>query len=120
MVEELLLCLGGRIGYWAGDVKKLMSDIEALQPTILPGVPRIFERIYAGVQEKVLRGGGWGRGATILPGVPRIFERIYVGVQEKVVRGGGGVAVGGCGGGSGGEGGGGRGVCGEASDGWMS
>lgn len=53
VAEETFLCIGGRIGYWQGDVKKLMDDIDSLKPTIFVGVPRIFDRIYTGVSEKV-------------------------------------------------------------------
>ena len=34
------------------DAKALVGDIQALRPTILAGVPRIFDRIYAGVMAK--------------------------------------------------------------------
>jgi long-chain acyl-CoA synthetase len=38
---------GGRIGFYSGDVLKLVSiDIPALKPEIFPSVPRIYNRIY--------------------------------------------------------------------------
>jgi long-chain acyl-CoA synthetase len=48
-----MLHLGASIGYWQGDPRKLMDDIAALRPTIFAAVPRIFERVYAGVQDAV-------------------------------------------------------------------
>lgn len=45
----MLLSKGGRIGYFRGDVKLLVDDIAALQPTIFVGVPRVFDRIYSGI-----------------------------------------------------------------------
>lgn len=51
--EELFLYLGGRVGYWRGDIKGLVDDIGELKPTIFIGVPRVFERIYTGVNAKV-------------------------------------------------------------------
>ena len=66
-----MLSLGASIGYFQGDVRKLIDDIGALRPTMFVGVPRVFERIYDGVQGQVRgssvveegRGrGGEGRG----------------------------------------------------------
>lgn len=37
-------------------VQLLVEDIAALRPTMFAGVPRVFDRIYAGVMAKV---GGW-------------------------------------------------------------
>jgi len=55
--EEFMLSVGGKVGYWQGEVPKLLDDIGLLKPTLFPGVPRIFERIYQGVQQKVAEGG---------------------------------------------------------------
>ena len=48
-----MLYLGASIGYWRGDIKGLVEDIAALRPTLFCGVPRVFDRIYAGVISKV-------------------------------------------------------------------
>jgi len=53
VVEEYMLHVGGSIGYWQGDVKKLMDDIGALRPTVFVGVPRVFERICGGIRDQV-------------------------------------------------------------------
>jgi hypothetical protein len=53
--EELVLYTGGSIGFWRGDIKLLVEDIEALKPTLFAGVPRVYDRIYAGVVAKVRR-----------------------------------------------------------------
>lgn len=45
---------GGRIGFSSGDVKLLTDDMQALQPTIFPTVPRILNRIYDKVSPYVL------------------------------------------------------------------
>eukprot|EP00798_Chlamydomonas_sp_ICE-L_P002723 gene2723-12596_t len=57
VVEELMMYFGSSIGYWQGDIKKLMDDIGALKPTLFAGVPRVFERIYNGVIDQVRAGG---------------------------------------------------------------
>ena len=54
----MLLSVGSRIGYFQGDVKLLVEDIEALKPTIFVGVPRVFDRIYSGITTKVDAAGG--------------------------------------------------------------
>ncbi|CAI7781178.1 unnamed protein product [Closterium sp. NIES-54] len=56
--EELITYFGGAIGFWRGDVKLLTEDIAELKPTFFCGVPRIFDRIYAGVKAKVEAAGG--------------------------------------------------------------
>eukprot|EP00201_Polytomella_parva_P016462 CAMPEP_0175058366 /NCGR_PEP_ID=MMETSP0052_2-20121109/11809_1 /TAXON_ID=51329 ORGANISM="Polytomella parva, Strain SAG 63-3" /NCGR_SAMPLE_ID=MMETSP0052_2 /ASSEMBLY_ACC=CAM_ASM_000194 /LENGTH=825 /DNA_ID=CAMNT_0016323741 /DNA_START=125 /DNA_END=2598 /DNA_ORIENTATION=- len=64
VVEELMIYSGSCIGYWQGDVRKVTDDIMALRPTIFAGVPRVFDRIYAGILQQ-LRGGGEGRGEVM-------------------------------------------------------
>jgi long-chain acyl-CoA synthetase len=46
MVEVAMFASGGRVGYFQGNIKLLMDDIQALKPTIFAGVPRIFSRVY--------------------------------------------------------------------------
>ncbi|XP_049851618.1 uncharacterized protein LOC126326519 isoform X2 [Schistocerca gregaria] len=40
------LLVGASAGFWRGDINGLLDDIQALRPTILVGVPRVFDRIY--------------------------------------------------------------------------
>jgi len=49
VTEEMFLAGGGAIAYWQGDAKKLLDDVAAAKPTLFCGVPRIFDRVYAGV-----------------------------------------------------------------------
>jgi long-chain acyl-CoA synthetase len=56
IIEEMILYIGGAIGYWRGDIKGLIDDIGCLKPTVFCGVPRVFERVYAGVITKVEEG----------------------------------------------------------------
>ncbi|PVU88117.1 hypothetical protein BB559_005720 [Furculomyces boomerangus] len=60
-VENHITLAGGTIGYYCGDVTKILEDSRALQPTMFPGVPRILTRIYdaiiaATVNAKGLKG----------------------------------------------------------------
>ena len=40
-----------------GDVKKIMEDAEALQPTFFVAVPRVLERLMGGIKAKVAKQG---------------------------------------------------------------
>jgi long-chain acyl-CoA synthetase len=56
MIEFSVLDIGGTMAFWSGDPKKLLDDIRTAQPTYLPSVPRVFEKIYtaanAGIAEQ--------------------------------------------------------------------
>ncbi|XP_076895073.1 long chain acyl-CoA synthetase 4-like [Bidens hawaiensis] len=56
VIEECFIHHGGRIGFWRGDVKLLLEDIGELKPTIFCAVPRVLERIYSGLQQKINSG----------------------------------------------------------------
>jgi long-chain acyl-CoA synthetase len=52
---------GSTIAYWSLDPKKIIDDVAEVQPTYLPSVPRIFEKIYTkasaaeGVKKELLK-----------------------------------------------------------------
>ncbi|XP_027955493.1 long-chain-fatty-acid--CoA ligase 1 isoform X2 [Eumetopias jubatus] len=50
MYEQLLqcvmLCHGAKIGFFQGDIRLLMDDLKALQPTVFPVVPRLLNRMF--------------------------------------------------------------------------
>ncbi|CAN4127216.1 unnamed protein product [Withania somnifera] len=56
-IEECFINRGASIGFWRGDVKLLTEDIGELKPTIFCAVPRVLDRIYSGLQQKVSSGG---------------------------------------------------------------
>jgi len=57
-VQFAVLAVGGSVGFFQANVKKLVEDIQELEPTLLPGVPRVFQRIYQKVFEGVNTAGG--------------------------------------------------------------
>ncbi|GFZ16399.1 AMP-dependent synthetase and ligase family protein [Actinidia rufa] len=57
VIEECFISHGASIGFWRGDVKLLTEDIAELKPTIFCAVPRVLERIYSGLQQKISAGG---------------------------------------------------------------
>ncbi|XP_053315280.1 long-chain-fatty-acid--CoA ligase 1 isoform X2 [Spea bombifrons] len=46
LVQCVVICHGARIGYFQGDIRLLMDDLKALQPTIFPVVPRLLNRMF--------------------------------------------------------------------------
>jgi len=48
---------GGRVGYYQGDIRKIGEDWKDLRPTILVGVPRVFNKTYEKFKLKVSKSG---------------------------------------------------------------
>ncbi|KAL0016000.1 hypothetical protein SO802_003069 [Lithocarpus litseifolius] len=57
VIEELFILTGASIGFWRGDVKLLVEDLGELKPTIFCAVPRVLDRIYSGLNQKISSGG---------------------------------------------------------------
>lgn len=49
--ENTVYMMGGCVGFYSGDIKKLPEDMKALRPTIMPAVPRLLNRIYDKVSD---------------------------------------------------------------------
>jgi long-chain acyl-CoA synthetase len=58
IVQMLALARGATLAYWRGDPKKILDEIKEVQPTLLPSVPRIFEKIHTVATSKVDEAGG--------------------------------------------------------------
>lgn len=39
--------------YWRGDIKKMVDDMKIIRPNYIPMVPRIMNRVFDGVNEKL-------------------------------------------------------------------
>lgn len=57
IIETHCIHKGCSIGFWQGDVRCLMEDIQELKPTMFSGVPRVYDRIYTGISNKISSGG---------------------------------------------------------------
>ncbi|KAK3021769.1 hypothetical protein RJ639_045091 [Escallonia herrerae] len=57
IIETYCIYRGSSIGFWQGDVRYMVEDLLELKPTIFCGVPRVYDRIYAGIMHKVSLGG---------------------------------------------------------------
>lgn len=49
---------GVAVGFFQGDVTKLLDDLATLRPTVFPSVPRLFNRIYDKLVQGVAVAGG--------------------------------------------------------------
>ncbi|KAJ6844220.1 putative long chain acyl-CoA synthetase 6, peroxisomal isoform X1 [Iris pallida] len=49
---------GVAVGFYQGDNLKLMDDMAVLRPTLFASVPRLYNRIYAGIMNAVKQSGG--------------------------------------------------------------
>ncbi|XP_052805892.1 long-chain-fatty-acid--CoA ligase 5-like isoform X2 [Mya arenaria] len=50
--QQLLYLYGARIGFFSGDIKLLLDDLQTLRPTFFISVPRLLNKIY----DKVMSG----------------------------------------------------------------
>jgi long-chain acyl-CoA synthetase len=46
MAHVTMYGLGYKIGYFSGDIKKVIGDLKACKPIVLPVVPRLLNRVY--------------------------------------------------------------------------
>ncbi|CAO2144450.1 unnamed protein product [Urochloa humidicola] len=57
VIENYCISKGASIGFWLGDIRYLMEDVHVMKPTIFCGVPRVYDRIYTGIHQKIESGG---------------------------------------------------------------
>ncbi|GAM27876.1 hypothetical protein SAMD00019534_110520 [Acytostelium subglobosum LB1] len=55
VVVALSFHYGARVGIFCGDTTKILTEVKSLRPTLFIGVPRVFERIKAGVFKEVAK-----------------------------------------------------------------
>ena len=58
VVQFLSLACGATLAYWQGDPKKIIDEVAEVEPTLLPSVPRIFEKIHTVATSKAREAGG--------------------------------------------------------------
>ncbi|XP_056586260.1 long-chain-fatty-acid--CoA ligase 6 isoform X4 [Triplophysa dalaica] len=88
LIESVVICHGGRIGFFQGDIRLLPDDMKALRPTIFPVVPRLLNRMYdkifsqanTSVKRWLLNFAAKRKGAEVSRGVIRcdsIWDKIF-------------------------------------------
>lgn len=53
--ENAVYHMGGCVGFYSGDIKRLNDDLKALKPTIMPAVPRLLNRVYDKIHGEVAK-----------------------------------------------------------------
>lgn len=53
MIEEHFIHKGASVGYFHGNLNALRDDMAELKPTVLAGVPRVYERVHEGIVNAV-------------------------------------------------------------------
>lgn len=51
--QTVMLMVGGRVGYYSGDVRQLSDDMRVLKPTFVTAVPRLLNRVYDRVMGEI-------------------------------------------------------------------
>ncbi|XVF06090.1 hypothetical protein REPUB_Repub06bG0018300 [Reevesia pubescens] len=75
-----IICVynGIGVGFYQGDNLKLMDDLAALRPTIFCSVPRLYNRIYAGITNAVKTSGALKE---------RLFRSAYNSKKQAIMNG---------------------------------
>ncbi|CAL0320429.1 unnamed protein product [Lupinus luteus] len=76
--QVMTVYFGIAVGFYQGDNMKLMDDLAALRPTIFCSVPRLYNRIYAGIVSAVKTSGGLRE---------RIFNAAYNAKRQAILHG---------------------------------
>ncbi|XP_074573072.1 long chain acyl-CoA synthetase 6, peroxisomal-like [Curcuma longa] len=69
---------GVAVGFYQGDIMKLMDDMAALRPTIFCSVPRLYNRICDGITNAVKTSGGLRE---------RLFNAAYSSTMDAITNG---------------------------------
>ena len=77
-IHVLVISQGGRIGFYSGDVLKLVEDIQILKPNLFASVPRLYNKIYDKIFAQTINAEGL-KGA--------LFRRAFSAKQEKLEQG---------------------------------
>jgi long-chain acyl-CoA synthetase len=86
---------GTTIAYWGGDTKQIIAELSQVQPTYLPSVPRIFEKLYTlvtahGDPEQIRQATRIGMQVRELEAagrpIPAELQRHYDEAEEKLFK----------------------------------
>ncbi|XP_027936607.1 long chain acyl-CoA synthetase 6, peroxisomal [Vigna unguiculata] len=76
--QVMIVHFGIAVGFYQGDSMKLMDDMATLRPTIFCSVPRLYNRIYAGIINAVKTSGGLKE---------RLFNAAYNAKRQALLHG---------------------------------
>ncbi|KAL1806552.1 long chain acyl-CoA synthetase 6, peroxisomal isoform X2 [Daucus carota subsp. sativus] len=76
--QILVAYYGGSVGFYQGDNLKLLDDMVILRPTVFCSVPRVYNKIYAGITNAVKASGGLKE---------RLFNAAYNSKKQAILSG---------------------------------
>jgi long-chain acyl-CoA synthetase len=88
LIQADCIEVGATIGFFGGDTSQIVGELAAVKPTVLPSVPRVFEKVYAVAMSMVPPGGEQAaadaialglkarQGATLTEEEGKEFERV--------------------------------------------
>jgi long-chain acyl-CoA synthetase len=53
LVQAAAFEIGSPLAYWGGDPTRIIAELAEVKPDVLPSVPRIFEKVYAGAMAMI-------------------------------------------------------------------
>ncbi|CEG68522.1 hypothetical protein RMATCC62417_04770 [Rhizopus microsporus] len=56
--DMMILTVGGRLGFFSGDMNTLVDDIQVLKPTVFASVPRLLNKIYGKLVASTIQAPG--------------------------------------------------------------
>ena len=88
MISHLLMIYYGTETWFAESLDTLMADLQECQPTYFFGVPRVWEKFYAGIQAKMAAADPDDRKTKLARKAIELGKQVTVAEQEAVARGG--------------------------------
>jgi long-chain acyl-CoA synthetase len=88
MISHLLQIYYGTTTWFAESLETLLPDMQACKPTYFFGVPRVWEKFYAGIQAKMAAADPNDRKAKLAKKAIELGKQVTVAEQEAVARGG--------------------------------
>lgn len=88
MISHILQIYYGTCTWFAESLDTLIADLQECKPTYFFGVPRVWEKFYAGVQAKMAAADPNDRKAKLAKKAVEVGHKVTVLEQEAVNRGG--------------------------------
>jgi long-chain acyl-CoA synthetase len=88
MISHLLQIYYGTTTWFAESLETLLPDMQACKPTYFFGVPRVWEKFYAGIQAKMAAADPNDRKAKLAKKAIELGKQVTIAEQEAVNRGG--------------------------------
>ena len=88
MISHLLQIYYGTQTWFAGSIDTLLDDLKECEPTYFFGVPRVWEKFYAGIQAKMAQADPDDRKTKLAKKAIEVGRKVTEAEQEAVRRGG--------------------------------